>query len=76
MEKTTLYFVPGVKFRTVGTHVNMEVQATPFNFTTGLLEQPAAKSIWINNDNTDVTPVSPRYFKSYFVIIVKQFFTF
>lgn len=52
------YVVTGVKFRTIGTHLNLEIQATPFNFTTGKLMQPEMKSFW---HSSDTSPLS-RYF--------------
>ncbi|RZF33110.1 hypothetical protein LSTR_LSTR013281 [Laodelphax striatellus] len=47
------YVMTGVKFRKLGTHLNLEVRMTPFNFTTGQLIKPHKKSEWISNDNTD-----------------------
>uniref|UniRef100_A0A1B6C7S2 Uncharacterized protein n=1 Tax=Clastoptera arizonana TaxID=38151 RepID=A0A1B6C7S2_9HEMI len=52
------YVVTGVKFRSVGSHVNLEIQASPFNFTTGQLDH--TKSMWISNDNTDGNLENPR----------------
>ncbi|XP_039296531.1 uncharacterized protein LOC111046010 isoform X1 [Nilaparvata lugens] len=49
----TGYVMTGVKFRKLGTHLNLEVRITPFNFTTGHLIKPHKKSEWISNDNTD-----------------------
>lgn len=46
------YVVTGVKFRVIGTHLNLEIFATPFNFTTGLLTQPNVKSFWHSSDAT------------------------
>nr|XP_053657234.1 uncharacterized protein LOC128706306 [Cherax quadricarinatus] len=44
------HVVTGVRFRMLGTHVNLEIRITPVNYTTGKL-QPY-KSYWISNDNT------------------------
>nr|XP_027212871.1 uncharacterized protein LOC113805980 [Penaeus vannamei] len=48
----------------LGPHINLEVQVTPVNYTTGQL-QPF-KSYWISNDNTPVMAKNPRMeFKLY-----------
>lgn len=49
------YVVTGVKFRTIGTHLNLEIQATPFNFTTGKLMQPEMKSFWHSSDTSPLS---------------------
>lgn len=36
----------------VGSHLNLEIMITPFNFTSGLLDQPEEKSFWHSNDIT------------------------
>ncbi|XP_069676285.1 uncharacterized protein orion isoform X1 [Periplaneta americana] len=50
----------GVRFRRVGTHLNLEIMVTPLNFTAGTLDKPHQKSIWHGNDNTDASLVEPR----------------
>ncbi|VVC42301.1 Protein of unknown function DUF4803 [Cinara cedri] len=45
--------VTGVKFRMIGSHLNIEIRVTPFDFMTGKLIDPATKSNWIGNDNTE-----------------------
>lgn len=58
------HVVTGVRFRMLGPHINLEVQVTPVNYTTGQL-QPF-KSYWISNDNTPVMAKNPRMeFKLY-----------
>ncbi|XP_033321630.2 chemokine-like protein orion isoform X1 [Megalopta genalis] len=47
------HLVTGLKFRTIGSRLNLEIQVTPFNFTTGELMQPSINSFWISNDATD-----------------------
>ncbi|XP_078045689.1 chemokine-like protein orion isoform X1 [Augochlora pura] len=47
------HLVTGLKFRTIGSRLNLEIQVTPFNFTTGELLQPSINSFWISNDVTD-----------------------
>jgi len=43
----------GIRFRMVGSRLNLEIMVTPFNFTSGLLIQPEEKSFWYSNDVTD-----------------------
>lgn len=57
------HVVTGVRFRMLGSHVNLEVQITPVNYTTGKLQ--AYKSYWISNDNT---PAMSRNSRKEFVI--------
>ncbi|KAG7154049.1 hypothetical protein Hamer_G020378 [Homarus americanus] len=52
------HVVTGVRFRMLGSHINLEVQITPVNYTTGQL-QPY-KSYWISNDNTPAMARNPR----------------
>ncbi|KOC63814.1 hypothetical protein WH47_01144 [Habropoda laboriosa] len=47
------FLLTGVKFRTLGSRLNLEVRMTPFNFTTGKLLEPTEKSFWISHDKTD-----------------------
>jgi len=47
----------GIKFRNIGGHLNLEIQVTPIEFTTGRVV--ADRSTWIANDNTPATP-KPR----------------
>ncbi|XP_075237276.1 chemokine-like protein orion isoform X2 [Lycorma delicatula] len=54
------HVLTGVKFRKLGTHLNLEIRITPFNFSNGLLIKPKEKSEWISNDNTDGASESPR----------------
>lgn len=42
----------GVRFRTIGARLNLEIMVTPFNFTSGKLIQPLEKSFWLSNDVT------------------------
>ncbi|XP_025418237.1 uncharacterized protein LOC112688982 isoform X2 [Sipha flava] len=52
--------ITGVKFRLIGSHLNLEVRVTPFDFMTGKLIEPQNKSYWIGNENTELTDGSPR----------------
>ncbi|XP_015118959.1 uncharacterized protein LOC107042423 isoform X2 [Diachasma alloeum] len=47
------HVLTGVRWRMVGAHLNFEIRVTPFNFTSGQLINPLAKSTWISNDKTD-----------------------
>ncbi|XP_012275055.1 uncharacterized protein LOC105696851 isoform X1 [Orussus abietinus] len=52
----------GVKFRKLGSHLNLEVLTTPFNFTTGKLIRPHDNKLWHSNENTDNSDESKRSF--------------
>uniref|UniRef100_A0A182N8H5 Uncharacterized protein n=1 Tax=Anopheles dirus TaxID=7168 RepID=A0A182N8H5_9DIPT len=54
------YVLTGVRFRTLGTHLNLEIRMTEMNFTTGQLIDPN-KSIWIGNEGMKRTEISLRY---------------
>ncbi|KRK06713.1 uncharacterized protein LOC6525374 isoform X2 [Drosophila yakuba] len=49
------FVITGVRFRVVGTHLNLEAYYSEFDFRTGKLIQPEANSYWKSNDNTDVS---------------------
>ncbi|XP_015431569.1 PREDICTED: uncharacterized protein LOC107187895 isoform X2 [Dufourea novaeangliae] len=49
------HLLTGVRFRTIGSRLNLEIMVTPFNFTTGQLTQPFINSFWLSNDVTDRT---------------------
>ncbi|XP_027850312.2 uncharacterized protein LOC114129706 isoform X2 [Aphis gossypii] len=51
--------VTGVKFRKIGSHLNIEVRVTLFDFITGKLIEPELKSYWIGNENTELS-ANPR----------------
>ncbi|XP_022176915.1 uncharacterized protein LOC111038214 isoform X1 [Myzus persicae] len=51
--------VTGLKFRKIGSHLNIEVRITPFDFMTGELIEPELKSYWIGNENTELS-INPR----------------
>ena len=51
------HVLTGVKFRNLGGHLNLEIQITPVEFTTGKVL--AHRAIWIANDNTPAT-LKPR----------------
>ncbi|CAL7947528.1 unnamed protein product [Xylocopa violacea] len=46
------YLLTGLKFRTIGSRLNLEVRMTSFNFTTGKLIRPLERSFWISHDKT------------------------
>lgn len=52
------HVVTGVKFRMLGSHINLEMQVTPINYTTGELQ--TFKSYWVSNDNTPAMAKNPR----------------
>ncbi|XP_046993207.1 uncharacterized protein LOC124605512 isoform X1 [Schistocerca americana] len=49
------HVLTGVRFRPVGTHLNLEIMVSPFNFTSGNLIKPQEQAMWIGNDNTDAS---------------------
>ncbi|XP_014472846.1 PREDICTED: uncharacterized protein LOC106743483 isoform X2 [Dinoponera quadriceps] len=49
------HLLTGIRFRMIGSRLNLEIMATPFNFSTGLLDEPEKKSFWHSNDMTDRT---------------------
>ncbi|XP_055371278.1 uncharacterized protein LOC129605506 isoform X1 [Condylostylus longicornis] len=49
------HVITGIRFRVVGTHLNLEAKLSEYNFETGLLVEPEINSFWQSNDNTDVT---------------------
>lgn len=53
--KYILQIIVGVKFRKLGSHLNIEVRVTPFDFITGKLIDATTKSYWIGNDNTELS---------------------
>lgn len=54
-----------MKLRLIGSHLNLEVRVTPFDFMTGKLIEPQNKSFWIGNENTELTDQSPRFVNFY-----------
>ncbi|XP_066975576.1 uncharacterized protein [Macrobrachium rosenbergii] len=52
------HVVTGVRFRMLGSHINLEMQVTPVNYTDGKLEP--YKSYWVSNDNTPAMANNPR----------------
>lgn len=46
------YVLTGVRFRLLGSHLNMEIRMTEMDFATGKLMDPD-KSIWIGSDKTE-----------------------
>lgn len=52
LEKDDNYLLTGVKFKTIGSRLNLEARFTPFNFTTGQLIDPEGRSLWVSNDVT------------------------
>lgn len=51
------HVLTGIKLRNIGGHLNLEIQVTPMDFTTG--NALSDRSTWIANDNTPAT-LSPR----------------
>lgn len=54
------HVVTGVRFRTVGKHLNLEMRQTQVDFVTGKLIDPET-SVWISNDNTETSGTQRRY---------------
>jgi hypothetical protein len=48
------HVVTGVCFRMIGSHINFEIRITEMDFVKGFLNDQI--SIWVSNDNTDVSP--------------------
>lgn len=46
------HVVTGVRLRTVGTHLNLEIRVTEADFETGELREPSS---WHSNDNTETS---------------------
>uniref|UniRef100_A0A182SFA4 Uncharacterized protein n=1 Tax=Anopheles maculatus TaxID=74869 RepID=A0A182SFA4_9DIPT len=46
------YVLTGVRFRTLGSHLNLEIRMTEMNFTAGTLIDPN-QSIWIGSEDAD-----------------------
>lgn len=46
------HVVTGVRLRTVGTHLNLEIRETEADFETGLLREPSS---WKSNDETETS---------------------
>ncbi|XP_069676227.1 uncharacterized protein [Periplaneta americana] len=51
----------GVRFRRVGTHLNLEIMITPLNFTAGTLDKPHQKSKWYRNNIREPRKELPIY---------------
>ncbi|OAD55644.1 hypothetical protein WN48_04521 [Eufriesea mexicana] len=49
----TNHLLTGVRFRMVGSRLNLEIRMSTFNFTTGKLIQPLDRSFWTSRDLTD-----------------------
>lgn len=47
------HVVTGLRWRVVGTHLNLEIRVTEADFTTGRLIDPEGTSFWKSNDNTE-----------------------
>uniref|UniRef100_A0A1Y1NB04 Uncharacterized protein n=1 Tax=Photinus pyralis TaxID=7054 RepID=A0A1Y1NB04_PHOPY len=54
------HVMTGVRFKKIGTHLNFEIYITPFDFEKGQLLEPAYRSIWKDNSNTDASTHNPR----------------
>ncbi|KFB41985.1 AGAP000385-PC-like protein [Anopheles sinensis] len=54
------YVLTGVRFRLLGSHLNLEIRMTEMNFTSGTLVD-LDKSIWIGNDDTERTEIAMKY---------------
>ncbi|KAJ8687401.1 hypothetical protein QAD02_023195 [Eretmocerus hayati] len=50
------HLLTGLRFRVIGTHLNLEIMMTPFNFTTGALM--IERSMWHSHDATDASEAS------------------
>ena len=52
------FLLTGLKFRMIGSRLNLEARMTSFNFTTGKLIKPLERSFWISHDRTNRTEVT------------------
>ena len=52
------HVITGVRFRKLGGHLNLEIQVSPINFTTGLIDP--TRATWVSNDNTPASEGKPR----------------
>ncbi|XP_055585663.1 uncharacterized protein LOC129738473 [Uranotaenia lowii] len=52
LEVAASYVLTGVRFRLLGSHLNLEIRMTEMDFETGKLMDPD-KSIWIGSDKTE-----------------------
>jgi hypothetical protein len=55
LESLEGYLLTGLRFRIVGAHLNLEIQMTSFNFTSGKLIPE--KSYWHSHDNTEASEI-------------------
>lgn len=46
------HVVTGIRFRTLGGHLNLEIRITEADFVSGKLIDPTTTSYWHSNDNT------------------------
>lgn len=49
------FVITGVRFRVLGTHLNLEARLSEYDYTTGKLLNPEVNSFWKSNDNTEVS---------------------
>lgn len=52
------HVITGLRFRKLGGHLNLEAQASPIEFSTGMID--IERAIWISNDNTPAAETKPR----------------
>ena len=52
------HVITGLRFRKLGGHLNLEVQASPIDFASGVID--VERAILITNDNTPAADVKPR----------------
>lgn len=52
------YVITGLRFRKLGGHLNLEIQASPIDFASGQID--AERAIWLSNDNTPAAETKPR----------------
>lgn len=52
------HVITGLRFRKLGGHLNLEVQASLIDFMTGSID--SERAIWLSNDNTPATETNPR----------------
>lgn len=52
------HVLTGVRFQKIGSHLNFQIQVTPFDYATGKLHP--LMSEWVDNVNTEFTPGAKR----------------
>ena len=52
------HVVTGLRFRKLGGHLNLEMEASPIDYSSGFID--VERAIWMANDNTPFSELNPR----------------